>query len=74
MKAGMIYSCKWQHGHGRRVRMGWDMLMFLRIVNTAYEGGIVKPAYLFLDLTQGERVTLDEGLIKHCKELILEEV
>ena len=74
MKAGMIYSCKWHHGHGKRTYMGWDMLMFLGTKPVAYEGGHTEDAYYFYDIMQGENVLLDNQIIKHCKELILEEV
>lgn len=73
MTAGLIYSCKWRHGFGSRTYCGWDMLLFIRKEYT-YSGGKLLTNYRFHDMLQGETRLLDEGLVKHCKELFLEEV
>lgn len=65
MRIGMIYSCKWSHGHGRRTYQGWDMLLFL---------GMKDNEYLFYDIVSSTKCMLGKGLIRHCKEINLEEV
>ena len=71
MTAGMIYSCKWNH-LGRAI--GWDMLLFLRTETLVGCHGNIHTNYRFYDITSGEERLLDKGLIKHCKELNLEEI
>lgn len=66
MKVGQIYNCKWatiSHSNGTSVR-GWDMLMFL---------GMKRDGYLFYDILAGTKCLLADGLIRHCKEITLEE-
>jgi len=65
MQIGQIYSCKWgtMTPKGTSVR-GWDMLMFL---------GMKGTEYLFYDILASTKCMLAEGLIKHCKEINLEE-
>ena len=68
MQVGQIYSCKWKnrtHNTDRpNVERGWDMLMFL---------GMKGNDYLFYDILASTKCMLAEGLIKHCKEITLEE-
>ena len=66
MQVGQIYSCKWgtMTPNGTSVR-GWDMLMFLGTKESRY--------YHFYDILRGSKCVLDEGIIKHCKEITLEE-
>ena len=66
MQIGQLYSCKWGTltAKGTSVR-GWDMLMFLGMKGSRY--------YQFYDILRGSKCVLDEGIIKHCKEINLEE-
>ena len=65
MKVGQIYSCKWvTHPPKDTSVRGWDMLMFL---------GMKGTGYLFYDILASTKCMLAEGLIKHCKEITLEE-
>jgi hypothetical protein len=62
MQVGQLYSCKWtMHSD---IERGWDMLMFLRLDRHYYH---------FYDILRGSKCVLDEGLIKHCKEITTEE-
>ena len=65
MQIGQLYSCKWgtMTPKGTSVR-GWDMLMFL---------GMCNEHYLFYDILASTKCMLAEGLIRHCKEITLEE-
>ena len=67
MQVGQIYSCKWgtMTPNGTSVR-GWDMLMFLGVKQE-------NRYYVFYDILRGSKCVLDEGLIRHCKELDKEE-
>ena len=73
MKAGLIYSCKWQHQWMREVQ-GWDMLLFLRTETIDRKDGVIVTNYRFYDILMGKERLLDEGLIEFCKELNLEEI
>ena len=63
MQVGQLYSCKWNINRVSSDR-GWDMLMFL---------GMKGTEYLFYDILASTKCMLAEGLIKHCKEITLEE-
>ena len=63
MQVGTLYSCKWTTTHSDRER-GWDLLLFLGMHMSRY--------YHFYDMVQGEKRILDEGIIKHCKEITKE--
>ena len=76
MKVGLLYSCKWTsatHYQDFTIERGWDMLMFLgtRIIHRS--DGVVVTNYRFYDVLTGETRIFDKGLIKHCKEITLEE-
>jgi len=73
MKAGLIYSCTWQH-QWMRERQGWDMLLFLRTETIDRKDGVIVTNYRFYDILMGKERLLDEGLIEFCKELNLEEI
>ena len=73
MTAGLIYSCKWEHQWMREVQ-GWDMLLFLRTETIDRKDGVIVTNYRFYDILMGKERLLDEGLIKFCKEVILEEI
>jgi len=66
MQIGQLYSCKWSSCRGGRVR-GWEMLLFLG--NKSDDDS----RYLFYDVLKGNKCMLVEGLIRHCKEINLEE-
>ena len=69
MQVGSLYSCKWTsatHYQDFTIERGWDMLMFLGVKQE-------NRYYLFYDILRGSKCVLDEGLIKHCKELNKEE-
>ena len=68
MKAGLIYSCTWEHQWMKQIQ-GWDMLLFLRKETTT-----LSTHYRFYDILMGKERLLDEGLIKFCKEVNLEEI
>ena len=74
MTAGLIYSCKRRYGHGKRSCCGWEMLMFLGTRTINRSDGVTITNYRFYDILQGETRLLDEGLVKYCKEINLEEV
>ena len=65
MKVGSLYSCKWATSLHSNAERGWDMLMFLGTKGSRY--------YHFYDILRGSKCVLDEGLIKHCQEITLEE-
>ncbi len=73
MQAGLIYSCKWQHQWMKEIQ-GWDMLLFLRTETIDRKDGVIVTNYRFYDILLGKERLLDEGLIKFCKELNLEEI
>ena len=73
MKAGLIYSCTWQH-QWMRERQGWDMLLFLRTETIDRKDGVIVTNYRFYDILMGKERVLAEGLIEFCKELNLEEI
>ena len=73
MQAGLIYSCKWQHQWVKQIQ-GWDMLLFLRTETIDRKDGVIVTNYRFYDMLMGKERLLDEGLIKFCKELNLEEI
>ena len=73
MQAGLIYSCKWQHQWVKQIQ-GWDMLLFLRTETIDRKDGVIVTNYRFYDILMGKERLLDEGLIKFCKELNLEEI
>ena len=73
MKAGLIYSCTWEH-QWMKQRQGWDMLLFLRTETIDRKDGVIVTNYRFYDILMGKERLLDEGLIKFCKELNLEEI
>ena len=73
MQAGLIYSCKWQHQWMKEIQ-GWDMLLFLRTETIDRKDGVIVANYRFYDILLGKERLLDEGLIKFCKELNLEEI
>ena len=73
MKAGLIYSCKWQHQWMKQIQ-GWDMLLFLRTETIDRKDGVIVTNYRFYDILMGKERLLDEGLIEFCKELNLEEI
>jgi hypothetical protein len=68
MQVGQLYSCKWRNRSYNTdclyEERGWDMLMFLRLDRHYYH---------FYDILRGSKCVLDEGLIKHCKEITTEE-
>ncbi len=64
MEVGKLYSCKWKVWAIKGER-GWDMLMFLGMKGSRY--------YLFYDVLRGQKCVLDDGIIRHCKEINLEE-
>lgn len=74
MTAGLLYSCKWRTNRWRKRDHGWDMLMFLRTETINRADGVVITNYRFYDIASGEERLLDEGLIRYCKELNLEEL
>ena len=65
MQIGLLYSCKWTTSLHSDIERGWDMLMFLGAKGSRY--------YYFYDILRGSKCVLDEGIIKHCKEITLEE-
>ena len=73
MTAGLIYSCKWQHQWMKQIQ-GWDMLLFLRTETIDRKDGVIVTNYRFYDILMGKERLLDEGLVKFCKELNLEEI
>ena len=73
MKAGLIYSCTWEHQWMKEIQ-GWDMLLFLRTETIDRKDGVIVTNYRFYDILMGKERLLDEGLIKFCKEVILEEI
>ena len=73
MKAGLIYSCTWEH-QWMKQRQGWDMLLFLRTETIDRKDGVIVTNYRFYDILMGKERLPDEGLIKFCKELNLEEI
>ena len=73
MQAGLIYSCKWQHQWVKEIQ-GWDMLLFLRTETIDRKDGVIVTNYRYYDILMGKERLLDEGLIKFCKELNLEEI
>ena len=68
MQVGQLYSCKWRNRSYNTdclyEERGWDMLMFL---------GMKGTEYLFYDILASTKCMLAEGLIRHCKEINLEE-
>ena len=73
MTAGLIYSCKWEHQWMKQIQ-GWDMLLFLRTETIDRKDGVIVTNYRFYDILMGKERLLDEGLVKFCKEVILEEI
>ncbi len=73
MKAGLIYSCTWEH-QWMKQRQGWDMLLFLRTETIDRKDGVIVTNYRFYDILMGKERLLDEGLMQFCKELNLEEI
>jgi len=71
MQVGSIYSCKWTTSIHSNIERGWDMLMFLGN-EPVYHDKDKGDLYLFYDILRGSKCVLDEGLIKHCKEINLE--
>ena len=65
MQVGQLYSCKWTSSPISTIERGWDMLMFLGTKGSRY--------YHFYDIMRGSKCVLDGGIIKHCKEITLEE-
>jgi len=53
---------------------GWDMLLFLRTETIDRKDGVIVTNYRFYDILMGKERLLDEGLVKFCKEVILEEI
>jgi hypothetical protein len=77
MQVGQIYSCKFRHRYERHhidKLQGWDMLLFLRTETIDRSDGVIITNYRFYDILSGETRLLDEGLIKYCKEVVLEEI
>tara|TARA_R100000030_G_scaffold93377_1_gene79466 strand:+ start:832 stop:1032 length:201 start_codon:yes stop_codon:yes gene_type:complete len=64
MKVGLLYSCKWATSLHSDIKRGWDLLMFLGTKGSRY--------YEFYDVLRGSKCVLDEGIIKHCKEITTE--
>lgn len=73
LKIGQLYKCKWCY-RSQPDFMGWDMIMFLGTETVKHSHDECVTSYLFHDVLQGERRLLDEGLIRFCKELNLEEL
>ena len=71
MQVGQIYSCKWTTSIHSIKERGWDMLMFLGI-EPVYHDKDKGDLYLFYDILRGSKCVLDEGIIKHCKEITSE--
>ncbi len=69
MTAGLLYKCKWRHGHGHRTYQGWNLLLFLGVETINRSDGVVINNYRFHDVIKNESVLMDKGLIKYCEEI-----
>tara|TARA_R100001443_G_C3265327_1_gene156651 strand:- start:181 stop:402 length:222 start_codon:yes stop_codon:yes gene_type:complete len=73
MTAGYLYSCKWRTTNAKRIYQGWSMLMYIR-KEKPHPSSTYDWNYVFLDMTTGDYVRMDEVLARYCKELNLEKV
>jgi len=73
MKAGALYSCKWQTNkwsyENNSWDHGWDLLLFIGIETIDRCDGVVIKNYRFHDLVNNESVLTDRLLARHCKEI-----
>ena len=73
MTEGLLYSCRWHTNRwsdkNKSWTHGWEMLLFIGIETIHREDGVDIHNYRFHDIIENQSVLLDQGLIRHCKEI-----